>query len=82
MIAVNTNQNKNMKNLTQEELEFMYYKKGTAGSFRTGLYDLFFRGDMFNQMKLESAFPCLSVARKYQSESGYWEDLQKRFKQQ
>lgn len=69
-----------MKNVTQEEAEFMYYKNGTAGSFRTGLYDLFFKADMFNQMKLERAFPELSVLSRYANETGYWEDLQKRWK--
>jgi len=69
-----------MKNVTQEEAEFMYYKNGTAGSFRTGLYDLFFKADMFNQMKLERAFPELSVLRRYANETGYWDDLQERWK--
>ena len=65
---------------TQAEREFMYYKHGTAGSFRTGLYDLFFRADSGNQIKLESLWPDLSVVRRYVSEPGYWEDLQIRFK--
>ena len=43
--------------VTQEEAEFIYYKNGTAGSFRTALYDLFFKADMSNQMKLEVVFP-------------------------
>ena len=66
--------------VTQEEAEFMYYKNGTAGSFRTALYDLFFKADMGNQMKLESVFPYLSVARRYATEHGYWQDLQERWK--
>lgn len=68
-----------MDKVTHEEAEFMYYKKGTAGSFRTALYDLFFKGDMFNQNKLEEAFPYLWVARRYAHEQGYWEDLQARW---
>ena len=65
---------------TQEEAEFMYYKNGTAGSFRTALYDLFFKADSINQIKLESVFPYLWVARRYQTEQGYWQDLQERWK--
>jgi hypothetical protein len=68
-----------MNNITQDELEFIYYKKGTAGSFRTGLYDLFFKGDSINQFKLETIYPELRVLRRYSTEAGYWEDLQKRF---
>ena len=66
--------------VTQEEAEFMYYKNGTAGSFRTALYDLFFKADMSNQMKLEVVFPYLWVARRYATEKGYWQDLQERWK--
>jgi hypothetical protein len=64
--------------ITQDELEFLYYKWGTAGSFRTGLYDLFFKADSINQFKLETMYPELRVLRRYSNESGYWEDLQKR----
>ena len=61
-----------------DEWEFVYYKRGTAGSFRTALYDLYWRADFVNQLKLESAFPQLWVLKKYQQEPGYWEDLQER----
>ena len=64
----------------RDELEFMYYKLGTAGSFRSGLYDLYWKADMSNQVKLELAFPELWVLRKYSTEAGYWEDLQARWK--
>lgn len=67
-------------NITPAELEFIYYKQGTAGSFRTGLYDLFFKADFINQSKLESQWPDLSVVRRYANEPGYWEDLQERYK--
>ena len=69
-----------MDKVTHEEAEFMYYKNGTAGSFRTALYDLFFKADSSNQAKLESVFPYLSVARRYRTEQGYWQDLQERWK--
>lgn len=70
-----------MESLTQDELEFIYYKQGTAGSFRTGLYDLFFRADHINKLKLESVFPELAVLRKYTDEPNYWESLQTKYKQ-
>lgn len=66
--------------ITDAEKEFMYYKMGTAGSFRTGLYDLWFKADINNQLKLESQWPDLSVVRKYATEAGYWEELQARWK--
>ena len=65
--------------ITQAELEFIYYKKGTAGAFREGLYDLFFKADMVNQIKLETMWPELSVLRRYSNEPGYWENLQERY---
>jgi hypothetical protein len=65
--------------VTQAELEFIYYKEGTAGSFREGLYDLFFKADTINQLKLEAMWPDLSVVRRYSNEPGYWEDLQERY---
>jgi hypothetical protein len=66
--------------ITQDELEFIYYKRGTAGSFREGLYNLFFKADTINQIKLETMWPELSVLRRYSNEPGYWENLQERYK--
>lgn len=65
--------------VTEAEMEFMFYRAGTAGSFRTALYNAFAQADHINQAKLESVFPDLSVLRRYQSEDGYWQDLQKRW---
>ena len=67
--------------ITQAEKEFMYYKLGSAGSFRTALYDAYFRADDINALKLESVFPELEVLRRYSRESGYWEDLCTRWNQ-
>lgn len=66
-------------NVDQDEAEFMYYKNGTTGSFRTRLYDLFFTADENNQNILLNAFPYLWVAQKYSQESGYYEDLRMRW---
>jgi hypothetical protein len=63
-----------------DELEFIYYKRGAAGSFRTGLYDLFFKADTQNRMRLIMAFPYLWVIESYANKEGYWKDLQERFK--
>jgi hypothetical protein len=70
-----------MNALTQDELEFIYYKQGTAGSFRTALYDLYFKADSINSYKLESLYPELAVLRKYSNEPGYWESLQEKYRQ-
>jgi hypothetical protein len=62
-----------------DEAEFMYYKNGTAGSFKTGLYDLYFKADEVNRARLMQVFPYLWVAEKYSKESGYYEDLRLRW---
>jgi hypothetical protein len=66
--------------VTQDELEFIYYKLGTAGSFKESLYDLFFKADMGNQFKMIQVWPELYVAHRYYTHPGYWENLQERFK--
>ena len=66
-------------NVDNDEAEFMYYKNGTAGSFRTGLYDLYFKADEVNRARLMQVFPYLWVAEKYSKESGYYEDLRMRW---
>ena len=63
----------------QDEAEFIYYKNGTAGSFKTGLYDLYFKADEVNRAKLMQVFPYLWVCQKYSEESGYYEDLRMRW---
>ena len=67
--------------ITQAEKEFMYYKLGMAGSFRSALYDAYFKADSSNSQKLESVFPDLEICRRYRGESGYWEDLCTRWNQ-
>ena len=63
-----------------DEWEFLWYKQGRAGSFREALYNLYFKGDIQNQAKLEGAFPELWVLRRFATEGGYWEDLQTRWR--
>lgn len=69
------------ENVHQDELEFIYYKRGTSGSFSTGLYDLYWKADIYNRLKLETAFPELWVIRDYSTKPGYWDDLVARAKQ-
>ena len=66
-------------NVDNDEARFLFYKNGTASSFETGLYDLYFNADNGNRAKLVGAFPYLWVAEKYSKESGYYEDLRMRW---
>ena len=68
-----------MEDLHNDEVEFMYYKNGTSGGFRTGLYNLYFNADDNNKARLMEAFPYLWVAEKYSKESGYYEELRMRW---
>jgi len=41
----------------EAEREFYFYKKGTSGSFSTGLFDLIGRADTGNRYLLSVGFP-------------------------
>lgn len=70
-----------MNNLTFAEQEFMYFQAGSAGSFTTALINAMMRADRINSTKLKLGFPELgTVVDRYKNESGYWEDLSKRWK--
>lgn len=71
----------NPAQLSQDEYDFMLYKLGQAGSFRTALYEAWFAADLDNSQKLESVFPELEVVRRYSNEDGYWENLCQRWNQ-
>jgi hypothetical protein len=65
--------------MEQAELEFMFFVKGTSGSFMTNLFKTIMSADMGNQMKLSLGFPNeVEVVRRYQLEEGYWQNLQKK----
>ncbi len=49
---------------TDREVEWAYYKRGTAGSFATALCRAWELGDLENQRRLELAFPHLFHAAK------------------
>jgi hypothetical protein len=64
-----------------EEL-FIFYKRGTAGSGFTALIDAIFKLDRPNRAKIALGYPELvEVCNRYNDETGYWEDLQQRFKE-
>lgn len=65
--------------MEKTELEFVYFMRGTSGSFMTNLFQTIFSADMGNREKLSLGFPNeVKVVHKYQNEDGYWQELQKR----
>ena len=65
--------------MERTELEFMFFMKGTSGSFMTNLFKTIMSADMGNQLKLSLGFPNeVEVVRRYQHEDGYWETLQEK----
>jgi hypothetical protein len=65
--------------MEQAELEFVFFMRGTSGSFMTNLFKTIMSADMGNQIKLSLGFPNeVEVVRRYQLEEGYWQALQKR----
>jgi hypothetical protein len=69
-----------MNKMEESELEFMFFMKGTSGSFMTNLFKTIMSADITNQKKLSIGFPNeVEVVRRYQNEDGYWQKLQKQF---
>lgn len=67
--------------MEQAELEFMFFMKGTSGSFMTNLFKTIMSADIQNQFKLSLGFPNeVEVVRRYKNEDGYWQQLQKKMK--
>jgi hypothetical protein len=65
--------------MEQAELEFMFFMKGTSGSFMTNLFKTIMSADIQNQFKLSLGFPNeVEVVRRYKNEDGYWQQLQKK----
>jgi hypothetical protein len=65
--------------MEQAELEFVFFMRGTSGSFMTNLFKTIMSADMGNQIKLSLGFPNeVEVVRRYQNEDGYWQELQKK----
>lgn len=64
--------------MNNAELEFMFFMKGTSGSFKTNLFKTIMSADNTNQKKLSLGFPDeVEVVRRYQQEDGYWQKLLK-----
>jgi hypothetical protein len=65
--------------MEQAELEFVFFMRGTSGSFMTNLFKTIMSADMGNQIKLSLGFPNeVEVVRRYKNEDGYWQQLQKK----
>jgi hypothetical protein len=68
--------------ITPAEELFMYYKRGMAGSGYTALIDAIFKLDRPNRAKIAKGYPELvSICNRFNDEVGYWENLEKRFKE-
>ena len=67
--------------MEQAELEFMFFMKGTPGSFMTNLFKTIMSADLENMRKLSLGFPNeVEVVHRYQNEEGYWQKLQEKIK--
>jgi len=65
--------------MEQAELEFMFFMKGTSGSFMTNLFKTIMSADLENMRKLSLGFPNeVEVVRRYKNEDGYWQQLEKK----
>ena len=65
--------------MEKAELEFMFFMKGTSGSFMSNLFTTIMSADIQNQFKLSLGFPNeVEVVRRYKNEDGYWQELQKK----
>ena len=72
---------KTINKMEQTELEFMFFMRGTSGSFMTNLFKTIMSADIQNQMKLSLGFPNeVEVVRRYKNEDGYWQKLQTKLK--
>jgi len=65
--------------MEKAELEFVYFMKGTSGSFMTNLFKTIMSADLENMRKLSLGFPNeVEVVHRYQNEEGYWQKLEKK----
>jgi hypothetical protein len=67
--------------MEKAELEFVYFMRGTSGSFMTNLFKTIMSADLENMRKLSLGFPNeVEVVHRYQNEEGYWQKLQEKIK--
>jgi hypothetical protein len=65
--------------MEKAELEFVYFMRGTSGSFKSNLFQTIFSADLDNMRKLSLGFPNeVEVVHRYQNEEGYWQELLKK----
>jgi hypothetical protein len=68
--------------ITEAEELFMHYKNGMAGGGMTALIEAIWRLDAPNRAKIALGFPeIVEVCNRFNNEIGYWENLQKRWKE-
>ena len=61
------------------EIEFVYFMRGTSGSFISNLFKTIISADLENMRKLSLGFPNeVDVVHRYQNEEGYWQKLEKK----
>jgi len=61
------------------EIEFVYFMRGTSGSFISNLFKTIMSADLENMRKLSLGFPNeVDVVHRYQNEEGYWQKLEKK----
>ena len=61
------------------EIEFVYFMRGTSGSFISNLFKTKMSADLENMRKLSLGFPNeVDVVHRYQNEEGYWQKLEKK----
>jgi len=67
--------------MEKTELEFVYFMRGTSGSFKSNLFQTIFSADLENMRKLSLGFPNeVDVVHRYQNEEGYWQQLQEKIR--
>lgn len=65
--------------MEETELEFIYFIRGTSGSFSANLFNTIFSADIENLRRLSLGFPNeVEVVNRFRNEEGYWQKLQKR----
>ena len=66
--------------MTQGEEKLVCWQRGMVGSFYTALFDLIAEADDINKLNLSKGFlEEVDAFKRYQNESGAWEQMQHEF---
>ena len=64
------------------ERKLCEFKNGLSGSFYQNLFTTIFCADVSNRYRLAEGFPEeVEAVRRYNNETGYWQNLEKEFKE-